>query len=259
LTWRNVRLATTVSLAVLTIWATQLLVRDTYDGGYQAGATTKAVAIVIVAFTAGCQQLLELTQRFYVDRRDRVREAAASTNSVTLAAIVHSLQSRGYTVDPTRIGLTTFSVRRRRIGLRFRKVQVPVARVKLAVPDAARSLLFTRDKGIIGECWQRRVEVARDFTCAYHELDPENPEHAERWAALDDQYRTGLTWEDYGFVAGTEVVIVAPLLERDNYVGCLALTAPASTAHALLDRHDPARVYLRGAVRGQAKLIATGT
>jgi hypothetical protein len=49
------------------------------------------------------------------------------------------------------------------------------------------------------------------------------------------------------------------LLERDNYVGCLALTAPASTAHALLDRHDPARVYLRGAVRGQAKLIATGT
>lgn len=89
-------------------------------------------------------------------------------------------------------------------------------------------------KGVIGLCWKSRKDVVLDFTKAYA---PYIDCDRTGWARAPDNVRLGLTFDEFDRIRGKYgVVIASPILDGEEFIGCVTVDTSFDTDYPYYDR-----------------------
>lgn len=173
--------------------------------------------------------------------REKLRGDAYAALLAALAEIAHVAG-----VSAREIGLSAYAVRRKRFRV-WMRYQSRLARVRLANFPPPSTIVWTRGKGFLGECWAKQDWV----------IDRHIPTRYENYLGCDEQtwlsappeLRVGLDFREWQATQDRyKYIRVAPILTfrpdgTHRYVGCVSLdTSEDGNAEALAS--DDVRVLL---------------
>ncbi|HEX7125672.1 MAG TPA: hypothetical protein VF406_07810 [Thermodesulfobacteriota bacterium] len=124
-----------------------------------------------------------------------------------------------------------------------------IARESVAIHTPSH-IRWTRGKGVIGKCWERRQEYGLDLEKVHGKLRYCTK---EQWRALAPDERIGLSYEEFQKVKHYGAVGAVPILDaKGKFIGCVSVDAPGETFGALWNSDG----YVRGLLAQTASTIA---
>jgi hypothetical protein len=180
--------------------------------GVRAGTYAGFVGGLLAAAMAG--------RNGYKARREKLRSEAYTA---LLAALTKIAEASG--VAASRMGLSAYVVRRPLLTP-WRPFQARIARVRVSSFPPASTIVWTRGKGFLGECWAKQ-NVVIDRHIPTHFKSYLGCTEAE-WNAAPKTVTLGLTFAEWESTQQRYVYVrVAPISsddgERTKYVGCVSL------------------------------------
>lgn len=132
----------------------------------------------------------------------------------------------------TDVGVTVFIVLKSR-DHPIRGIQKRQVRVRMESNPAPTTVRWTKDKGLLGECWRERRDASRDhsqFFDGYMNCSETD------WEKVPDKIRQGLTYGDYQQIRMFEFVLATPMIDPSNgaYRGCLVIQVPTKLRDELI-------------------------
>jgi hypothetical protein len=130
----------------------------------------------------------------------------------------------------TKIGITVFVVLRSRLHL-WSGVQKRVGRIRLESNPTPTHIVWTKRKGILGECWTQLRDAKLN-----------HPEHfascmnctKEEWKALGCEVKMHLTYKDFKQIRSFGFVLASPMTNhKGHYRGCIVVQVPGDCEAAL--------------------------
>ena len=195
---------------------------------------TALAALVVVALVA------VLTPAWAANSDSRRRRAAREevdaeqALSAALWTIIDLLEASGLDVDYRDFSLSVYRLR----TSRSRETELLLVHRERARNRAASSGITWRPGlGVIGTCVQTRDVAAQDFAALSTAPDLASPQD---WAALPDEVRLGLSWEQFSQARGKYgTIVAAPSTTtrqgRTVVLGCAALDGPPDMVDALTE------------------------
>lgn len=120
------------------------------------------------------------------------------------------------TLDCFEIGLHVWEVRRcwnlRHTPKGHRRL-AKVASLRLRDARRRSRVEWTEGKGVIGQCWVHRTPVERNVGA---DFEPFESATAEEWKARADDFRLGLTWDEFQRTKSYGGILAAPMLDTDG-------------------------------------------
>jgi hypothetical protein len=131
----------------------------------------------------------------------------------------------------TEIGVTVFVVLRSRWHP-VRGIQKRVVRLRMESTPAPTTVQWTKNKGLLGECWTQRRDASRDHA---QQFDGNMSCTEEEWARAPSHVRQNLSYRDYQQIRTFGFVFAAPMIDpiKAHYHGCLVVQIPAQHKEAL--------------------------
>lgn len=131
-------------------------------------------------------------------------------------------------MKPAKVALHAFVVRRRWRRL-WTPLHVQVARIKPGDSRPPSTIVWTRGKGVIGECWRQKHEVVfvAFYDTRFRDLLSCNK---TRWYSIAEGDRMGFTFEEWSSIRDRyRGIVAAPMVSRAGdgfkYSGCVTLDA----------------------------------
>jgi len=124
----------------------------------------------------------------------------------------------------TRIGITVFVVIRTRLHP-WLGVQKRVVRVRLESNPAPTSVVWTKKKGILGQCWTERHDVGLDHPAHFASFMQCTK---EQWKQAPESVKMHLTYNDFRQIREFGYVLACPMIDLTNgrYCGCFVVQVP---------------------------------
>lgn len=183
-----------------------------------------------------------------IDHFSEGREASRlrrrrSIDALVLGGLVDIIKLNEKKLPWDKVGISVFVVRRRRLWFVGVERLDRVTRAKVGVSNPS-SIVWTRGKGVIGECWETGEDVGRNFARDYALLDGCT---RPTWDALSADFRQGLSYEEFLKTKGHGAVVAVPILnERGRFRGCVSIDAPGDCYDILWSDAARRRLYLIG-------------
>lgn len=144
-------------------------------------------------------------------------EEAAKTALVALTQVT--------ALDWTEVGITVFRVTRARWHL-IAGIQERIARVRLESTPRPSTVIWTKNKGILGQCWREGRDKSLDhkeFYAPYQHITTK-----DEWKRLPDDVRMGLKFRDFIDIRDFGFVLASPMKgHRHGYCGCFVVQVPS--------------------------------
>jgi hypothetical protein len=177
----------------------------------------------------------------------RQQKLRSDAYAALLAALTKIAEEAG--VPASEIGMSAYVVRRMLLDPAT-KVQARLARVRLASFPPASTIVWTRGKGFLGECWAKENMVIDRHIPTWYAQYLGCTE--EEWEAAPPAFRLGLSFQEWEATQQRyRYIRVAPVLgeRRDGktrYLGCVSLDT-GRDEHAAKLATDEVRDLLQNA------------
>lgn len=122
------------------------------------------------------------------------------------------------TIPWAEIGLTVFLVKRTR-RYPIRGVQLRVARLRMRSSPRPTAIVWTRNKGLLGQCWQQQRDVNQDHEKVYGQMQVTR----SAWKSASPDTRSGLSYQDFLTIRHFGYVLASPILKDGRYKGCIVV------------------------------------
>lgn len=126
------------------------------------------------------------------------------------------------TIPWTHLGITVFAVRRSRRLLLLGRIQDRIYRLRIESHPRPTDILWTRKKGVLGECWRSLERATLDHTQQFAEVS--GCRSRWDWISVRKDLKMGHRYSDYLKIRHFGYVEAHPAIDvRGKYRGCLVI------------------------------------
>ncbi len=186
---------------------------------------------------------------FFAERRhSRWQKFSHGIEGILRAAFLVITEKR--TIEWQTLGINAFLVRRH--FPRFWELHLDrVANVRIRQVGRSR-VVWTKGKGVIGQCWVEQADVGRNFAVDYAGLLDCTE---TRWLALPAEFRQGLDYSEFRATRHHRTVVAMPIVtEGGRFLGVVSIDAPGDVYELLMK--PEARRELRDAAFLIARVVS---
>jgi hypothetical protein len=198
--------------------------------------------VLLSVAAAGLLALGEALEEHFGTKGPAVALGATRQLIATLSLV---LEREGLQYD--QVGLHVFLKGWALDGWKPRRIQRRIARLRLAGAPDDRGVLFTKGKGVIGQCWDSKAPARGDWSETWKKY-----RHLTKadWEQLEPHESLRFTYEEFQLTGPEYGAIVAyPIMDsREKYYGCVAIDGPPGNMALLWNDR----------VRGRLDICAAG-